>query len=314
MVAPVMAKEPYQVSITQIVSHPALNAVRDGIIAELNQCKLQEHSPIKIENEDAGGNMVTAGQIALKVANDDDVQMVIALSTPSAQTAIRAVRGHKPILFSAITDPIKARLVNDQGIGKNVSGVTDTPPLDKQLNFIKKLMPKLKTIGIIWNGGEINSRSTIYALKDLLKKNGIQVVNIAISKSSDIPQAVAKLAPAVDAFYVPNDNMMASSIESLVKNAMLAQKPVFAADILLVERGCVGMIGLDYKEIGHQTGRMACKIIKGEVMPRFENPHTLKTYINKTSAQKLNITIPQDLLESADMVFPHPVKDSNPGK
>lgn len=304
MVLPAMANEPYQVAITQIVSHPALNAVRDGIIAELKKCKMPHDISIKVENEDAGGNMTTAGQIAIKVASDDDVKMIIALSTPSAQTTIRAVRGRKPVLFSAITDPIKARLVNAQGEGKNVSGVSDAPPLAKQIQFMQQLMPKLKTVGIIWNGGEDNARSTIYAIRDLLQKQDITVINVAISKSSDIPQAVAKLAPMVDAFYVPNDNMMASSIESLIKHAMNVQKPVFAADILLVERGCVGMIGVDYNEIGHQTAQMACKIIKGDTMPSFENPHTFKTYINLTSAQKLRMTIPTQILKSADMIFP----------
>lgn len=295
-----MAKEAPKVAITQIVSHPALNAVRAGIKHELETCAVKSI----LSETDAGGNITTASQIAQKLAEDNKVKLVIALSTPSAQSAVNAVRGKKTVLFSAISDPISAKIIGKSGVSKNVSGVSDEPPLDQQLDFIREVLPSLKTLGIVWNAGEDNARATIKSLEKLAKKRKIALKTVAVTKAADIPQAIRKLAQSVDAFYIPNDNMMASSIESVIKGAHGARKPVFAADILLVERGCLGMRGVDYHEIGRQTGRMACAILEGQPLKPFEKPEVLKTYLNKASADKLGITFPENMMENADKMFP----------
>lgn len=289
-----------KIAVTQIVSHPALNAVKEGIKQELKKCPVQS----VLSETDAGGNITTTSQIAQKLSEDNKIQFIIALSTPSAQSAVNAVRGKKIVLFSAISDPISAKIIGKSGISKNVSGVTDEPPLDQQLGFIHDVLPSLKTLGIVWNAGEDNARATINTLKKLAKKHKIELKTISVTKAADIPQAINKLSGSVDAFYIPNDNLMASSIESVIKGAHGAGKPVFAADILLVERGCLGMRGVDYYEIGLQTGRMACDILEGKPLKPFEHPKVLKTYLNQNSAEKLGIKFPENISKGADKMFP----------
>lgn len=293
------------VAVTQIVSHPALNAVRDGVLTTIEQCS-SAHD-VKVAITDANGNITVASQIAQQLLSENP-DVIVAISTPSAQTVVKAFRGKNPIVFAAVTDPVHAKLVDVREPGKNlVTGVTDLPPFKEQLDFIKKLLPTLKKLGILYNAGEDNSRASVAMIKAIAHKMGITVIETSVSKGTDIPQATAHLADQVDAIYIPNDNLIASSIESVIKVAYNLQKkiPVFAADILLVEKGALAMTGISYHDIGVQVGNMVCDILSGKSVEQIpvEHPSQNKIYLNLTSAQILGITFEPQLLDSADRLI-----------
>jgi putative ABC transport system substrate-binding protein len=292
------------VAITQIVSHPALNAVRDSAIFTLKLCPALQDN-IKIATTDANGNLTVASQIAQQLLSENP-DVVIAISTPSAQTVVKAFRGKTPVVFAAVTDPVHAKLVDTQRPGENlVTGVTDLPPFTEQLKFIQKLFPKLTTLGLIYNAGEDNSRASVETIKKEAEKLGIKIIETTVSKAAEIPQATAHLVKQVDAIYIPNDNLLASSIESVIKVAHSKKIPVFAADIMLVERGALAMKGISYENIGHQVGKMVCDILSGKSVDQIpvENPLQLKTYINLVSAKKLGFNFDKELMDKADKVI-----------
>jgi putative ABC transport system substrate-binding protein len=294
------------VAITQIVSHAALNAVRDGVIATIEKCPDLQNE-VRITKTDANGSLTVASQIAQRLLSESP-DVIVAISTPSAQTVVKAFRGKTPVVFAAITDPVHANLIDPRHPGKNlVTGVTDLPPFKEQLNFIRKLLPKLSKLGILYNAGEDNSRASVATIKKIARAMGITIVDVSVSKVADIPPATAHLKAQVDAIYIPNDNLLAASLESVIKVAYNQPDkiPVFAADILLVERGALAMEGISYNDIGIQVGKMVCEILKGKRVEEIPVKHPSKTqiYLNLRSAKVLGITFSKALLDNADRII-----------
>lgn len=291
--------EPKKVSITQIVSHPALNAVRQGV-KEVLQARYPD---IQIIEGDAQGTISLVIQLA-QAHRAEDPDIMVTLSTVSTQAALKASKG-TPVVFSAITDPVSARLIPATGISKTLTGVTDAPPFDQQIEFISSVMPKLTTMGVLYNPGEDNSVSSLASLQQVLEKKGITLLPLPVSKSSDLKQSIGLALGKVQALYVPNDNTVVSAIETAVKEALYHKLPLFSADILLVEKGCLGMIGVDYYQIGQQTGAMALKILEGRSVSEIpiENPEKFKLYLNQKTAQVLGIIFPDEMISKADQVF-----------
>lgn len=190
------------VSVTQIVSHSALNAVRDGVVSKIENCPDLQNK-VRVTTTDANGNLYVASQIAQRLASENP-DVIVAISTPSAQTVVKAFRGKTPIVFAAVTDPVHANLIDPRHPGKNlVTGVTDLPPFEEQLKFIQSILPKLSKLGIIYNAGEDNSRASILMIKKIAHALGITIVEVSVSKVADIPPGTAQLAKQVDAIYIP---------------------------------------------------------------------------------------------------------------
>jgi putative ABC transport system substrate-binding protein len=288
--------------ITQYVSHAALDSVREGAMDHIKDCAKDKFN-IVFNLTNASANLLVARQIAQKHASEVP-DVIIAISTLSAQSVLSAVRGKIPLIFGAITDPKAAQVT-----GKNVTGVTDKPPFKEQILFIKELLPDLNNLAILYNPGEDNSRSSVAELTEILKELDINLIAIAVTKSTDLPQAVRKATENAQAIFIANDNLIASSFESLVKITNSKKIPVFTSDIMLVERGAVGMRGIDYYSIGQQAGSQACQILEGiplEDIP-VSHPSSLKLYLNQEAATTTGISFPETLLNEADKVVKAPL-------
>lgn len=292
--AEAVEKKKVTVAITQFVSHGALDAVREGAVETLNVCA-KDRFDITYDLTNASGNTLVASQIARKIASENPT-VVLSISTLSTQGVLGAVRGKIPVVFGAITDPVAAQIG-----GPHVTGVTDKPPFKDQLVFVKEVLPSVKTLVVLYNPGEDNSRNSL----DLLQKIGadlnISITGIGVSKASDIPQAVLKIAGTVDGIFIANDNLVASSFESLIKVANGKKIPVFASDIMLVDRGALGMRGIDYKQTGQEAGRQLCAILSGKSPKDIPvvNPQDLQLVLNEKAAKLLNIHFSKELLSKA---------------
>jgi putative ABC transport system substrate-binding protein len=291
------------VATTAIVEHPALDAVRDGIKAVLNENGYIGDN-LKFTYESAQGQPAIAAQIARKmVGNEPDV--IVAIATPSAQAAVSASK-NIPVVFSAVTDPIGAKLVlRLTQPGGNVTGLSDMVNVKQHLALIKEFVPNVKTIGVPYNPGEANSVSIVTALKVAAKEMGIKIVESPAPKSSDVMIASKQLVGKVDAIYAPTDNTIISAFESVVKVGMDAQIPVFAADTGSVERGAVAAVGYNYGDLGRQTGEIVIRILKGEKPGMIDVKMAKGTdlYVNPTMATKMGIKIPEDALARATKII-----------
>ena len=291
------------VAITAIVEHQALDAVRDGVKAELKAAGFEAGKNLKLEYQSAQGNNGTAAQIARKfVGARPDV--IVAIATPSAQAVVAASKDI-PVVYSAVTDPVAAKLVKTWGAsGTNVTGVSDLSPLDKHLELIKRVVPNARRVGVIYSPGEANSVAIVDALKKAVPAAGLALVESAAARTVDVASAAQSLADKVDVIYAPTDNNVMSAFEGIVKVAQQAKIPVVAADTDAVKRGAVAALGLNYYDIGQQTGKIVVRILQGQAPGAIasQTSNTFELHVNPGAALKQGVTLPEQLVKSAKVV------------
>ncbi|KQP22381.1 ABC transporter substrate-binding protein [Pseudorhodoferax sp. Leaf267] len=300
---PALAADAPSVAVTAIVEHPALDAVRDGVRDELKAAGFEDGRNFKFSYQSAQGNVGTAAQIARKYAGDRP-SAIVAIATPSAQSAVAATR-QIPVIYSAVTDPVAAKLVKDWGpSGTNVTGVSDLSPLDKHLDLIKKIVPNAKRVGVIYSPGEANSVAIVAALKKAAGPAGVTIVEAAAARTVDVPTAAQSLIGKADAMYTPTDNNVVSAFEGIVKVAQQAKIPVIAADTATVERGAVAALGLNYYDIGRQTGKIVVRVLKGEAPGTIasQTSNNFELFVNPAAAKLQGVNLPDELLKSAKVV------------
>ena len=300
--APASAQEK-SVAVTAIVEHPALDSVRDGVQAALKAAGFEAGKNLKWQYQSAQGNTGTAAQIARKFIGDKP-DAIVAIATPSAQAVVAATKS-VPVVFSAVTDPVAAKLVPSWEASKgNVTGVSDLLALDKQIDLIKQVVPNAKRVGMVYNPGEANSVVVVKQLQELLPKQGMTLVEASAPRSVDVSSAARSLVGKVDVIYTNTDNNVVSAYEALVKVGQDAKLPLVASDTDSVKRGAIAALGINYRDLGEQTGRMVARILKGE-KPGDIKPETsskLELFVNPGAAEKQGAKLSEQLVKSAAQV------------
>ncbi len=287
------------VSVTQIVEHPSLNAVRDGLQSELTAAGFGPDK-LKWQWESAQRSPATATQIAQKFAGENP-NVIVAISTPSAQSAAQAAKSI-PLVFSAVTDPIGAKLVtNLEKPGGMITGVRDFGPVDKHLQLIAKLVPQAKRVGVIYNAGESNSVSIVNFLKQSAPAKQMTIVEATVSNTAEVGTAAKSLVGRADVIYVPTDNTIVSALNSVLQVGIQNQLPVFAGDNESVENGAIASLGFNYNDIGKQTGKIVVRILNGEAPGSIavESPSKVELVINAKAAAQMGVKIPDAMLKDA---------------
>lgn len=301
--APALAADK-TVLVTAIVEHPALDAVRDGVKDELKDEGFEVGKNLKWEYQSAQGNTGTAAQIARKFVGDKP-DAIVAIATPSAQAVVAATKSI-PVVYSGVTDPVAAQLVKEwKASGTNVTGVSDVLELEKQIDLIKRVVPNVKRVGMVYNPGEANSAVVVKALKELLNKAGISLVEAAAPRTVDVGSAAKSLIGKVDVIYTNTDNNVVSAYEALVKVGNDAKIPLVASDTDSVKRGAIAALGVNYYDLGRQTGKVVARILKGEKPGDIASATSskLELFVNTTAAQKQGVTLSPELIKSAKTVI-----------
>ena len=300
--APAMAQQK-SVAVTAIVEHPALDAIRDGVREVLTEAGYEDGKNLRWQYQSAQGNTSIAAQIARKFIGDKP-DVIVAVSTPSAQTVVAGTKTI-PVVFSAVTDPVAAKLTSSwEASGTNVTGVSDVLELGPQIDLFLRIVPNAKRVGMVYNPAEANSVAVVKSLQELLAQRGMTLVTAAAPRSVDVGSAARSLAGKVDVIYTNTDNNVVSAYEALAKVGQDAKIPLIASDATIVARGAVAGLGVDYKELGRQTGRIVLRILNGE-KPGDIKPQTsdkIQLYVNPAAAQRQGVTLSQELLDAADEI------------
>lgn len=292
------------VSVSSIVEHPALDSVRDGVKKALNDAGYTEEKGLKWQFQTAQGNTAIAAQIARKYVGDKS-DVIVAISTPSAQAVVAATKSI-PVVFSGVTDPVAAQLVSSwDASGTNVSGVSDMLVLEKQLELIKKVVPNAKNVGIVYNSGEANSVVVVERLRELLTANNMALVEATAARTVDVGAAARSLVGKVDVIYTNTDNNVVSAFEALVKVGNDAKIPIIASDTDSVARGAIAALGVNYYDLGVQTGNMVVRILKGEKVGNMasETSDKLELFVNPGAAEKQGVTLDDAFIKSATKII-----------
>ncbi|MFA5491016.1 MAG: ABC transporter substrate-binding protein, partial [Candidimonas sp.] len=235
----------------------------------------------------------------------DKPDVIVAIATPSAQAVVAATKSI-PVVYSAITDPVAAQLVSTLApSGTNVTGVSDSLALEKQVELIKKVVPGAKRVGMVYNPGEANSVVVVQRLRELLPQSGMTLVEATAARTVDVGAAARSLVGKVDVIYTNTDNNVVSAYEALVKVGNDAQVPLVASDTDSVKRGAIAALGINYSDLGVQTGKMVIRILKGEKPGDIasETSDKLELFVNKGAAKKQGVTLSDELLKSATEVI-----------
>jgi putative ABC transport system substrate-binding protein len=291
------------VAVTAIVEHPALDACRDGIKDELKAQGFEDGNNIKFVYESAQGNPGTAVQIAQKFVGENPT-VIVPISTPSAQ-AVVAATSDIPVVFTAVTDPVGAKLVSDaQKPGGNVTGMSDLSPIAKHLELIKEVTPNAKKIGVPFNPGEANAVTLVELLKSEGTKMGYEIVEAPAPKSSDVLAAAQSLVGKSDVIYVPTDNTIVSALEAVIQVGTDNKLPVFAGDTDSVKRGAIAAIGFNYYDVGRQTGQIVARVLKGEKPGDIavQGVEITELYVNPGAAAQMGVELSSDLVGKAKEV------------
>lgn len=292
------------VKITAIVDHPALDACRKGIKDELAAQGFKAGANLAWEYQSAQGDVGTAGQIARKFVGDNP-DVIVAIATPSAQAAVTAAHGRIPVIFSAVTDPVAAKLVKDPARpGANVTGVTDLSPMAAQLDLIREITPGAKRIGVPHNPGETNAVVLVELLKKLAPGKGMSIVTASAPTTGDVLAAARSLIGKADVIYVPTDNTVVSAFEAVAKVGMTAKIPVYAGDTDTVKRGAIAALGFNYYDVGRQTGKIVARVLRGEKPGGIavQGIETTELYVNPGAAKKMGVSIPDAVMARAKEV------------
>ncbi|MDR1569613.1 MAG: ABC transporter substrate-binding protein [Oscillospiraceae bacterium] len=289
-----------KIGIIQLVQHPALDASCQGFLDALKDGGYVDGENIAVDFQNGQGDQSNLATIADRfVSNQSD--LILAIATPAA-LAVAGKTTDIPILATAITDFVEARLVESNEVpGTNVSGTTDMAAIDDQIGLIVKLVPEAQTIGVMYNSGEVNSVVQAELAKASIEARGLTYVEVTVTNSNEVQQGAERLMKECDAVYLPTDNVLASSMPIVYGVSVEAKKPVICGESGMVSGGGLATIGINYYNLGYQTGEMAIRLFEDETLDVSAMPIESQTEydysINATVAAEIGLTIPDDLVE-----------------
>ena len=286
-------KDVFRIGISQFITHQSLDATREGFVDELAKQGYIEGKNIEIDLQNAQGEQRNLKTISQQLAESSDV--VLAIATPSAQSLTNTTQT-TPVIFSAVTDPVSAKLVEArEHPGGNVTGTSDqsSDAISTQINLIKKVLPKAKTIGILYTQSEPNSVVQKDEAKRLLEEKGFTVVEKTILDSNNVKAAAESLMAEVDMVFVPTDNIISSTMETVKQVSIKHKVAVFGGSTEMIAVGGLYNYGTNYEELGRQTARMLIRVLKGEKPENIavELPEKLELHTNQEIADALGIDI-----------------------
>jgi putative tryptophan/tyrosine transport system substrate-binding protein len=291
---------PRTIAISQIIENADLDGVRRGAVDALRQAG---YTDLKIVYENAQGDVGTAVQIAKRFAGLSP-DLILVIGTPTAQALMRSVT-NIPIVFGGIGDPVGAGLVATlDHPGGNLTGTRSFTPVEPQLDLIRKILPAAKRIGILNNPAEANSRAAVDAFVKAGSALGYVFVRETVTASSEAYTAASNLVGKVDAIFVPTDSTVVSALESVVKVSLSGKVPLFTAETGGVNRGALASVGLDWTEIGNDTGRIAARVLNGEKPGDIPvaAASRVSLRINAKTAKSLGIELPAEVVAQADQI------------
>lgn len=284
-------KDLVHVGVLQYVEHPSLSATRKGFIEELKEEGYVDGKNIKIDYQNAQGDQSNLQTISQSLIEDND--LMLAIATPAAQS-LSSLTKDKPILFTAVTDPVSAKLVKSMdNVGGNVTGTSDMSPINKQVELLKKVLPNTKKVGIMYTTSERNSEVQVEEAKKYFKEAGIETVIKGISSTNDIQDTAKSLMSQTQVIFIPTDNTIVSAINTLVDLSKETKVSVVGSDAGSVEKGVLFTYGTNYEALGRQTGKLAGRVLRGEKVKDVdaEYPKTLNVVVNHDMAKELGIDV-----------------------
>lgn len=294
-----------KIGIIQLAEHPALDQCYEGFMDGLKEAGYTEDNTT-FDYQNASNDQSNCATIVDKFVNDGD-DLIYAIATPSAQTAAKKT-SDIPIIVNAVTDPAASGIVEDnEKPGGNVTGVSDLTPVEKQIELLTQILPDAKKIAVMYCSSEDNSKIQATMAEEALDEAGLEWQEATVADSSSIQQVTESLIGKVDAIYIPTDNLLAEGMSAVAQVANANNMPCIVGESGMAENGGLATYGIDYYKLGEMAAKQAVEILKDGKSPadmpiEYLDPEDCVLTINKTVADELGITIPDDLAAKATMI------------
>lgn len=294
-------KKDILITVNQYVYHPNLEKTYNGIQDVVNDWASSNGKTIKYDFQVANGDVSIATQIAQQQVLKNP-NLILALATPSAQASQKATKTI-PIIFGSVTDPVKAGLVKSiEEPGANITGSSDQWPYEEQFKFLRATLPNAKKIGIILNPGESNTEASMKIIRSIIGKYNFEIVEAPVASTTEIFSAANSLVGKCDIFFAPADNTVLSGLEAFVKVSRTNNIPLFVGDEGSVEKGGIAAFGIDYFELGKETGRLVIDVLEGKDVSKIpvQIGSSGKLIVNKEALEFFKINIPQEYMNNIE--------------
>lgn len=279
------------VGVLQLVEHGSLNAAYEGFKEGLAEAGYTEGVNLTIEYQNAQNSQDNLKSMSERLVNANP-DLLLGIATPAAVSLANETTD-TPIVVTAVTDLVGAKLADsNEEPGRNITGTSDMVPIEQQINLLLSIVPDAKTIGIMYNAGEANSKIQADLAEEALKAAGVDVKVLTANTTNDVQQVTTSLAKDVDGIYIPTDNTFASAAAIVGEVAKETKTPIVAGSVEQVDDGALATYGIDYKSLGIQTGKLAAKILDGDAEPAttpVETAENLELVVNEEMAAALGI-------------------------
>lgn len=286
-----------RIGIAQFADHPSLDNCREGFLLGMKETGFEEGKNITVDYQNAQADMGLAAIIASTFV-DNGYDLILAIATPMAMTAVNTADGKIPVVYSAVSAPIEAGLAYENGLfDGNATGTSDQIPVSDQLALIRAFQPEAKKIGLLYTVGEINSQVQSAQYKEMAAEFGFEIVEVTITTGADIALALPSLIAQVDCLSMLTDNTVVQYLDLVLDQADNAGLPVYGSEIEQVKKGCAATVGIDYVALGRQTGLIASRILKGEKADQipFEVLKDFALFYNSETLLRLGMALPASL-------------------
>lgn len=293
------AAEPVKIGIAQFGPHPQLDAVVEAFKAQMAKNGFADAS-YDYGHVNFDPSLIPQLVQKIKAGNPD---LILTITTPLSQGAKQALKGSGiPVVFSAVTDPVAAKLVPSWDKGdSDMTGASDLQNVDGVIAFTRKLLPDAKRLGVPYNPGEDNDVAAIKLIKDLAPGHGFEVVEVGVDNANDIPIRIASLKGKADVIYVPGSNLLQPAVSAVASAADQAGIPVVnSSEDTVMDHRTLAAFAVDYAQVGKNAATIATAILKDKKSPADIAPikPAYEDHAAKISARQMkhyNMTLPAEL-------------------
>ncbi len=304
--APSQEAQGYRIGVIQYAAHPSLDNCYNGFLQGLEEQGIIEGENLTIEFQNAQGEAANADMQAKNMVTSG-CDMLVGIATPAAMSCYSAARETQtPVIFSAVSDPVAAGIVQSmEAPGSVATGTADSLNLEGQMQMIRAFLPDAKSIGIIYTTSEPNSIAHLEKFEELAPSYGFEIRAIGVTSASEVGTAAASLAAeGVDCINNFTDNNVVNNLSLVLHEAEEAGIPVFGSEEEQVKNGCLASESLDYVELGKETGRMAAKVLKGEAKPEEMEVLVIEAsapVYNQAVLEALGLELPEEYAHAAEV-------------
>ena len=255
----------YKVGIVKFMDHASLDQIESSLQAELDALGKEPGVTFNYADYSANGQMdgTILQQIgAQMIANDVDV--IVPIATPAVQAMLAAAEDTDiPIIFSAVSDPIKDGIVADLNTpGGKATGTSDALNTEMVMELMLAANPDIQKVGLLYSKSESASAKPVEEAKAYLAAKGIAVEEKTGTNTNEISSAVdALVAAKVDAIFTPTDNTVQNAELAVFEKLQEAGIPHYGGADSFALNGAFCGYGVDYVQLGQETARMVAGLL-----------------------------------------------------